>query len=252
VVVPYLPLGADHLGRIVRLHLDRVVARMRERHDIALTYDDAVVADIARRCTLGDTGVRQLISFIEQRSSRNWPGSGSPRWLKTLPHCDCHPSRRWRHNRFHLRRRVPDSALPGRLFQLPSRPDAERQILQSQRIYPCLVRTVPRNLSHVIAPRVCRSNMTSSCTARKNVSSCPSMGVMADLSGKPMEPLPPVADRKFLPFDIDNFDDRMKAMKPRVAMSVANTLSGEGQLMVDMTFESMEIFLPPPQRRSMH
>jgi type VI secretion system protein VasG len=67
VVVPYLPLGADHLGRIVRLHLDRVVARMRERHDIALTYDDAVVADIARRCTLGDTGVRQLISFIEQR-----------------------------------------------------------------------------------------------------------------------------------------------------------------------------------------
>ena len=70
------------------------------------------------------------------------------------------------------------------------------------------------------------------------------MGVMADLSGKPTEPLPPVADRKFLPFDIDNFDDRMKAMKPRVAMSVANTLSGEGQLMVDMTFESMEDFSP--------
>jgi type VI secretion system protein ImpB len=36
----------------------------------------------------------------------------------------------------------------------------------------------------------------------------------------------------------------MKAMKPRVAMSVANTLSGEGQLMVDMTFESMEDFSP--------
>ncbi len=40
------------------------------------------------------------------------------------------------------------------------------------------------------------------------------MGVMADLSGKPAEPLPPVADRKFLEIDVDNFDERMKAMKP--------------------------------------
>ncbi len=70
------------------------------------------------------------------------------------------------------------------------------------------------------------------------------MGVLADLSGKPLEALPPVADRKFLNIDIDNFDERMKAMKPRVAFSVSNTLSGEGQLMVDMTFESMEDFSP--------
>ena len=37
------------------------------------------------------------------------------------------------------------------------------------------------------------------------------MGVLADLSGKPAEPLPPVADRKFLEIDVDNFDNRMKA-----------------------------------------
>jgi type VI secretion system ImpB/VipA family protein len=42
------------------------------------------------------------------------------------------------------------------------------------------------------------------------------VGVMADLSGKPAEPLAAVADRKFLEIDIDNFDDRMKAMKPRL------------------------------------
>lgn len=66
VVVPYLPLAADNLGRIVRLHLDRVVARMREQHDIALTYGDAVVAHIVGRCPVGETGARQLISFIEQ------------------------------------------------------------------------------------------------------------------------------------------------------------------------------------------
>lgn len=70
------------------------------------------------------------------------------------------------------------------------------------------------------------------------------MGVLADLSGKTLEPLPPVADRKFLSIDIDNFDERMKAMRPRVAFAVPNTLTGEGQLMVDMTFDSMDDFSP--------
>ena len=70
------------------------------------------------------------------------------------------------------------------------------------------------------------------------------MGVMADLSGKPSEALPSVADRKFLSFDMDNFEDRLKAIKPRVAYRVPNTLTGEGQLSVDITFESMEDFSP--------
>ena len=70
------------------------------------------------------------------------------------------------------------------------------------------------------------------------------MGVMADLAGKPEEALPSVADRKFMEFDVDNFDDRMKAMKPRAAFRVPNTLTGEGQLSVDMTFESMDDFSP--------
>ncbi len=70
------------------------------------------------------------------------------------------------------------------------------------------------------------------------------MGVMADLSGKPAEALPGVADRKFLEIDVDNFDDRLKAAKPRVAFTVPNTLTGEGNLAVEMTFESMEDFSP--------
>ena len=70
------------------------------------------------------------------------------------------------------------------------------------------------------------------------------MGVMSDLAGKPEEPLPAVADRKFLEFDVDNFDDRMKAMKPRAAFRVDNTLTGEGQLNVDLTFDSMDDFSP--------
>jgi len=70
------------------------------------------------------------------------------------------------------------------------------------------------------------------------------MGVMSDLSGKSEEPLPPVADRKFLEVDVDNFDARMKSMKPRVAFQVENTLTGEGSLPVDITFESMDDFSP--------
>ena len=70
------------------------------------------------------------------------------------------------------------------------------------------------------------------------------MGVMADLSGKPAEALPAVDERKFLEIDVDNFDDRLKAAKPRVAFQVPNTLTGEGNISVDVTFESMDDFSP--------
>lgn len=70
------------------------------------------------------------------------------------------------------------------------------------------------------------------------------MGVMSDLSGKSETPQPGVADRKFLEIDVDNFDDRMKSMKPRAAFTVPNTLTGEGNLAVDITFESMDDFSP--------
>jgi len=70
------------------------------------------------------------------------------------------------------------------------------------------------------------------------------MGVMADLSGKPAEALPEIGDRKFLEIDVDNFDERLKSCKPRVAFQVPNTLTGEGNLNIEMTFESMDDFSP--------
>jgi len=70
------------------------------------------------------------------------------------------------------------------------------------------------------------------------------MGVMADLSGKPADPLAPVDERKFLEIDVDNFDDRLKSCKPRVAFQVPNSLTGEGNISVDLTFESMDDFSP--------
>ena len=70
------------------------------------------------------------------------------------------------------------------------------------------------------------------------------MGVLADLSGKPTEAPPPITDRKFMDIDVDNFDSRMKAIKPRAAFQVPNTLTGEGNISVDITFESMDDFSP--------
>ena len=70
------------------------------------------------------------------------------------------------------------------------------------------------------------------------------MGVMSDLSGKPAEPLPKLEERKMMEIDVDNFDDRLKSVKPRVAFNVPNVMTGEGNLAVDMTFESMDDFSP--------
>jgi type VI secretion system protein ImpB len=70
------------------------------------------------------------------------------------------------------------------------------------------------------------------------------MGVMSDLSGNPKDPLAPVSDRKFVDISVDNFDDRLKAMKPRVAFQVPNTLTGEGNISVDISFESLDDFSP--------
>ena len=56
------------------------------------------------------------------------------------------------------------------------------------------------------------------------------MGVMADLAGKSAVVQPAIADRKFLEIDVDNFDERMRAMAPRASFAVPNTLTGEGNI----------------------
>ena len=72
------------------------------------------------------------------------------------------------------------------------------------------------------------------------------MGVLADLAGKPKpdDPIKSVDEREFLEIDVDNFNDRLKAMKPHVAFDVPNVFTGEGNLKVDLTFESLDDFSP--------
>jgi len=70
------------------------------------------------------------------------------------------------------------------------------------------------------------------------------MGVMSDLSGKSEVEKKKLADRDFIEFDMDNFEQKMEAIAPRAAFTVDNTLTGEGKVGVDLTFKSMDDFSP--------
>lgn len=71
------------------------------------------------------------------------------------------------------------------------------------------------------------------------------VGVLGDFSGKPVDPLPRVRDRKFVEIDRDNFDSVLAGMKPRLQMGVENKLSNDGgKLAVELNFRSMEDFEP--------
>lgn len=71
------------------------------------------------------------------------------------------------------------------------------------------------------------------------------VGVMADLSGQPAEPLKPVKERKFVPIDRDNFNEVLAKSTPRVAMRVQNQLTDENtELSVELKFQSIDDFRP--------
>lgn len=70
------------------------------------------------------------------------------------------------------------------------------------------------------------------------------MGVMSDLSGNAGDAKPNMDDRKFSEIDVDNFDDYLKSTKPKVSLSVPNTLTGEGEMSVELSFDSMDDFSP--------
>jgi type VI secretion system protein ImpB len=71
------------------------------------------------------------------------------------------------------------------------------------------------------------------------------VGVLADLSGMPEKPLPPVSKRKFVQIDRDNVNDVMKKIGPRLAFKVPNRLSEDDtKLSVELRFESMDDFQP--------
>lgn len=70
------------------------------------------------------------------------------------------------------------------------------------------------------------------------------VGVLGDFAGNPAQPQPRLRDRKFVNVDLDNFDDVMAGMSPRAAYRVPNTIGGQGEFGVDLTFNSIDDFRP--------
>jgi len=60
IVVPYYPIATDIMRRIIELQLGRIRQRIKENHRAHLTYDEALVAAIAARCTEVDSGARNV------------------------------------------------------------------------------------------------------------------------------------------------------------------------------------------------
>ncbi len=71
------------------------------------------------------------------------------------------------------------------------------------------------------------------------------VGVMGDFTGDPRAPLRPLAERKFVQIDRDNFDEVMRRLSPGLQLKVENKLNDAGGMMaVDLHFDSIEDFEP--------
>jgi type VI secretion system protein ImpB len=71
------------------------------------------------------------------------------------------------------------------------------------------------------------------------------MGVLADLSGNPAQPLPRLKERKFVEVNPDNFDTVLKSAQPRLQFTSENKLNPDGsKIAVELKFESLDDFSP--------
>jgi type VI secretion system protein ImpB len=70
------------------------------------------------------------------------------------------------------------------------------------------------------------------------------VGIMADLSGDGEKNLPPLKDRKFKEIDRDNIDDVMADAAPTLSYTVENTLTGDGNMRVNLNFSKLDDLSP--------
>jgi len=64
VIIPYFPVRDEALKQIVRLKLGKIQRRLQETHKIALTHDDQLVDEVARRCTEVESGARNVDNIL--------------------------------------------------------------------------------------------------------------------------------------------------------------------------------------------
>jgi type VI secretion system protein ImpB len=100
------------------------------------------------------------------------------------------------------------------------------------------------------APRVQIEYDVEAYGAEKSVNLPFVVGVMSDLGGNAGGPTEPVKERKLIDISADDFDRRMEGVAPAVALTVSNTLTGEGNIKAEMSFKSMDDFSPAAVARS--
>ncbi len=64
MIIPYFPVRDEALKQIIRLKIGKVQRRIQETHKIALTYDDAVLEEVAKRCTEVESGARNVDNIL--------------------------------------------------------------------------------------------------------------------------------------------------------------------------------------------
>jgi type VI secretion system protein VasG len=64
VVIPYFPIRDEALKKIIVLKLNKIQRRLQESHRVALTYDAALVDEVARRCTEVESGARNVDNIL--------------------------------------------------------------------------------------------------------------------------------------------------------------------------------------------
>jgi type VI secretion system protein VasG len=64
LIVPYFPVRDEALKRIIRLKLDKIRRRLLETHRISLAYDDALLNEVAARCTEVESGARNVDNIL--------------------------------------------------------------------------------------------------------------------------------------------------------------------------------------------
>ena len=64
VIIPYFPIRDENLRRIIKLKLAKIQRRLMETHHVPLEYDDALVQQVAERCTEVESGARNVDNIL--------------------------------------------------------------------------------------------------------------------------------------------------------------------------------------------
>src|SRR5580693_9770164 len=64
VLIPYMPIRDENMKQIIRLKLGKIQRRIQENHKIDLTYDVALIDEVAKRCTEVESGARNVDNIL--------------------------------------------------------------------------------------------------------------------------------------------------------------------------------------------